>query len=318
MADFFVSYTSADDSWAQWIAYVLEEAGFTLVVQAWDFRPGSNFVLEMQNATANSERTIIVLSPDYLNSEYAASEWATAFAEDPRGAKRKLVPVVVRECLPTGLLKALIHINLAGLGEAEAHRRLLEGLAVGRAKPGSRPSFPGARPAPPAFPGAHDSGHTHSAAPLPYVPKIRRNPSDLEKREFVRAAFSTIKNFFRHALVELGEVNPHVHGEPAAENAPDFSAELFVDGGNRADCRIWLGDSFMRDSICYAEGRQLFGSNACNEILTLSHEDGGLSLSATMDIGIRFGGSELPFDTKRMTTEQAAEYLWRRFVSRLE
>ena len=48
--DFFISYHNADAGWASWIAWQLEQAGFTTILQAWDFRPGSNFVLEMQNA----------------------------------------------------------------------------------------------------------------------------------------------------------------------------------------------------------------------------------------------------------------------------
>ncbi len=55
MADFFVSYTSADEAWAEWIGFVLEEEGFTVVIQAWDFRPGSNFVLEMQRAATEAD-----------------------------------------------------------------------------------------------------------------------------------------------------------------------------------------------------------------------------------------------------------------------
>ena len=54
MADFFVSYNSADRSWAEWIAYQLEAAGYTTTIQAWDFRPGSNFVLDMQRAATES------------------------------------------------------------------------------------------------------------------------------------------------------------------------------------------------------------------------------------------------------------------------
>ncbi len=48
MTDFFISYTRIDRGWAEWIAWQLEEAGYTAVIQAWDFRPGSNFVQEMQ------------------------------------------------------------------------------------------------------------------------------------------------------------------------------------------------------------------------------------------------------------------------------
>ena len=37
--DFFISYNSADESWAEWIASVPEGAGHSTVIQAWDFRP---------------------------------------------------------------------------------------------------------------------------------------------------------------------------------------------------------------------------------------------------------------------------------------
>src|ERR1700722_9563612 len=98
MSDFFISYTGADLRWAEWIAYILEEHGFSVVIQAWDFRPGSNFVLGMHKAANDAERTIMVLSPDYLNSAYSAPEWAAAFSSDPMGDGRKIVPVMVREC----------------------------------------------------------------------------------------------------------------------------------------------------------------------------------------------------------------------------
>jgi hypothetical protein len=40
--DFFVSYTQADKAWAEWIAWELEEHGERVLIQAWDFVPGSN------------------------------------------------------------------------------------------------------------------------------------------------------------------------------------------------------------------------------------------------------------------------------------
>jgi hypothetical protein len=47
MVDFFISYNRADAQWAEWIAWQLEAAGRTTFLQAWDFRPGSNFVQAM-------------------------------------------------------------------------------------------------------------------------------------------------------------------------------------------------------------------------------------------------------------------------------
>ncbi len=80
MKDFFISYNKADNAWAEWIAWVLEEAKYTTVLEAWDFRPGSNFVLDMDRATKEAERTITVLSPDFVAALYTQPEWAAAFA----------------------------------------------------------------------------------------------------------------------------------------------------------------------------------------------------------------------------------------------
>ena len=157
MKDFFISYNKADRTWAEWMAWQLEETNYTTLLQAWDFRPGSNFVLAMQQAASEAERTIAVLSPDYLGAQFTQPEWAAAFAQDPTGEKGTLLPVRVRQCDLKGLLPQIIYIELVGLGEAAATEALLTGVQRGRAKPATAPSFPGAAPRSmpqrPRFPG---------------------------------------------------------------------------------------------------------------------------------------------------------------------
>src|ERR1700736_1811910 len=156
MRNFFISYTNADKAWAEWIAWTLEEAGFSVIIQAWDFRPGGNFVLDMQRAASGAEKTIVVLSPAYLQSEYTQPEWAAAFAQDPQGTARKLIPVRIAECKPTGMLAPIIYVDLLDLPQEDA-RAVLLGAFSERAKPSSMPAFPGAESsevsgAQPAFP----------------------------------------------------------------------------------------------------------------------------------------------------------------------
>ncbi len=134
--DFFISYNKADRQWAEWIAWHLEQAGYTTVIQAWDFRPGGNFVMQMQQAATQAKRTITVLSPDYLTSRFTQPEWAAAFSQDPTGEKGLLLPVRVRDCEPEGLLPQIVYVDLVGLDdEAAAIDTLLRGLERGRAKP---------------------------------------------------------------------------------------------------------------------------------------------------------------------------------------
>lgn len=140
--DFFISYNRHDRAFAEWIAWILEDAGHQVKIQAWDFRAGENFVLEMDRAATEAKVTIAVLSETYLKSGFARSEWAAAFAQDPTGEMRKLIPVRVKECDLSGLLSQIVYIDLVGLAEEEAQERLMHEISQARSKPDRKPDFP--------------------------------------------------------------------------------------------------------------------------------------------------------------------------------
>ena len=156
MKDFFVSFNKADRSWAAWIAWTLEEAGYQVVYQDWDFLPGQDFILNMQEAASNSRKTVMVLSDSYLQADFTQPEWTAAFVQDPRGDKRKLIAFRVAACSPPGMLAARIYADLVGLPPDEAKAAVLRAVSDElRAKPAVAPPFPGmaAAPAQPRFPG---------------------------------------------------------------------------------------------------------------------------------------------------------------------
>jgi hypothetical protein len=157
---FFISYAQPDRRWAEWIAWLLEEKGYRVLVQAWDFVPGSNWVQKMQDGASRADRTIAVLSHDYLTSTYGAAEWQAAWAADPLGENRKFLPFRVNDCDRPGFLATIVGPDLFGVPEDKATERLLTAVATavaGRAKPAARPVFPLADRAVPQevrFPGA--------------------------------------------------------------------------------------------------------------------------------------------------------------------
>ena len=124
-ADFFVSYTSADRAWAEWIAWQLEAEGYQVIVQAWDFTAGRDWAHEMQHATATAERVAAVLSATYLRSSHGEAEWRAFYAEDPSGERGLLLPVRVDEVDPPGLLKTRVYVDLVGEDAAGARKALL-------------------------------------------------------------------------------------------------------------------------------------------------------------------------------------------------
>ena len=127
--DFFITYNGKDERCATWIAATLETAGYTAMIQAWDFRPGDNFIAAMDNALTICRHTLGVLSPNYLASVFTRAEWTAAYRQTLLGKPRGFIPVRIAECDLTPLLGTLAYIDLVGVEEGEAGRRLLVGVA---------------------------------------------------------------------------------------------------------------------------------------------------------------------------------------------
>jgi tetratricopeptide (TPR) repeat protein len=152
--DFFISFTSSDRKWATWIAWVLEQKGYTCAFQDWDFTPGCNFVAEMDRALKDCDRVLAVLSPKYCSSGFCEAEWTAKFAEGVKSKKPTILPVRVCEFDVEGLLGVLVYVDLVNCSKEQARNLLLKRVQDGRAKPDTEPGFPGElEDASPRFPG---------------------------------------------------------------------------------------------------------------------------------------------------------------------
>ena len=145
---FFVSYTGSDKKWAEWIAWIVEEnPKREAIIQAWDFRPGENFILNMDNAARRADKTILVLSKEYFESPYCTAEWTAAFREALTG-NSKIIPIKVEKNfqIPKGMLRPYAYIDVSKVEEEQAKQLILDALNDKRKKPTIPPSFPGQTP----------------------------------------------------------------------------------------------------------------------------------------------------------------------------
>ncbi|ADP81165.1 toll/interleukin-1 receptor domain-containing protein [Pseudofrankia inefficax] len=143
--DFFISYSPADQLWAEWIAWQLEDVGHRVALQAWDAVPGTHLTTKMREGVEFSLRTLALVSAEYLADSYGKTEWQITYNSDPQGLLRKLVPIRVSDCVIPDILGQIASFDLFGLDRTQARDRLVanvEAAATGRAKPLTEPDFP--------------------------------------------------------------------------------------------------------------------------------------------------------------------------------
>jgi hypothetical protein len=148
--DFFISHAGRDTGWAEWLAWQLEQAGYTVELDVWDWAPGDDFVARMQTALEAADRLLAVCTEAYFASAFGGAELRAAFAGQAR-AEGRIVPVLIEPVRLPPLYAPLISLDLTGLDEPAAAVRLRDRLTGVR--PTGPPPFPRAGPAPGGRPG---------------------------------------------------------------------------------------------------------------------------------------------------------------------
>jgi hypothetical protein len=144
--DFFVSHAGADRAWAEWVAWELIEAGYTVELDVWDWAAGRNFMSAISDALDRCDRVVALFSAAYFDRDrYTAEEWSVSVLHVPGMAQGRLVPVRV-EAVPAArvpaVLRPMVYRDVFGLAEEQARRVLLEAV-TGPRRPDRKPVFPG-------------------------------------------------------------------------------------------------------------------------------------------------------------------------------
>ena len=143
-----------------------------------------------------------------------------------------------------------------------------------------------------------------------FVPRRRRQPTDRERRAFVRDGFATIRDYFRQAAAALEAHDPEVHVDVEEDTARSFICEVFVRGQSKGICRLWIS---APEEIAYVErsGPGAFPGNAMNDYVEVDlADDGALVFRAS-------GMAHNQTPGQHLTPEGAAEHFWRRVTAPL-
>jgi hypothetical protein len=227
-ASYFISYNQSDRAWAEWIAWTIESFGFRTRIQAWDFVPGTAWPQEMHRALQECAKTLCVLSPDFLRSEFTAAEWQATFTRDPVGKHGRLVLVRVRECMPDGLLAARVYVDLVGKNREDARALVRQTVEAKRAKPAAEPSFPGQQPGEPTFPGPRYFALVLDGT-FAEVDRLRVEAMVAHLRKFLNDPKLTIRAVRPGSVIFCVECSEPAF-RMAATTFTDPGAEQFVEG----------------------------------------------------------------------------------------
>ena len=89
--DVFISYSHRDAEWVRnWLLPRLERAGLSVCIDFRDFQIGVPSLVNMERAAERSQRTLLVLTPNWVQSEWTNFEALMIQTQDPVGLRRRM------------------------------------------------------------------------------------------------------------------------------------------------------------------------------------------------------------------------------------
>ena len=97
--DVFISYSHKDKDWVRnWLLPKLESAGVSYCIDDDHFDIGVAALINMERAVERSRKTLLVLSENWVASEYANFEALLLQTEDPIGLRQTFLPLKLDDC----------------------------------------------------------------------------------------------------------------------------------------------------------------------------------------------------------------------------
>ncbi len=128
--DVFISYSSRDQAWVRGeLLERIEQAGLTAFIDYRDFTPGAPSITECQRGVERCRKTLLILTPDYLESGWGEAENVMVQTLDPANRELRLIPLLKKECKKPLRIGTLTHIDFTDGADLDlAWRQLLTAL----------------------------------------------------------------------------------------------------------------------------------------------------------------------------------------------
>ncbi|ABA56536.1 TIR (plasmid) [Nitrosococcus oceani ATCC 19707] len=319
MASVFFSYSHKDEPLRDELEIHLAMLKRQGVIDAWhDRRIGAGEVIDqtISENLENADITLLLVSPDFLASDYCYDVEMTRALERHEEGNAKVIPVILRPCdwhsarfgkllaTPTDgkPVTKFPDKDEAFLEIVKAIKRAAEQVISAPIKPQTGLS---------AYPPTEQTAPVRHALRSSNL-RIRKSFTDHDRDTFLDDAFDYMANFFEGSLAELERRNPSIRTRFRRIDARHFSAAIYENGKSISSCRIWQGSqNSFTSGLVYAYG-DTGSDSSFNEQLRI--EDDG-HMMYLKPLGMQF---HQPAAKEKLTNEGASEYYWNLLIHPLQ
>lgn len=317
----FISYTHADSALKEQLVRHLAPLQREGLIDLWHdgmLRPGEHLDPTIQAALAASDVVILLISADFIASEYCyEQEMLRAFARQRRGTAR-VISLILKPCQWKGVPigdgetlsefvalpkdgKAVISWSDTDTAFDNAVGAIRDMLKTGTdfssvtSNLGSGASFtvrPATRP-------------VRSTDLL----GIAAKPTDLDRDRFLRNGFSSIATLFEQRLAELNVSDQRIDTDFERIDSRSFAASVYLDGKRVGQVSIWHGGDMWRNAVCLSYNTATSTRNSMNDWLPVEDTPQGLAFGTRNAMSRDTDG---PLDA-----EAAANYFWENFLEQI-
>lgn len=319
MPSVFFSYCHVDEAMRDQLEVQLSMLKRQGVISTWHdrrIRAGENFSAAIDEHVNQDEIILLLISPDFLASEYCYNIEMTRALERHYANQAIVIPVILRVCdwRNTPLSELLFtprdaraitqwpDKDEAFLQVANEVRKAAEKL--------QRPQKISPAGVPSQVPAEHPRPFIDSSiGPRSSNLALTKTFSQLDKDRFQVDTYEYIARFFENSLSELQARNPGYEGVFRRIDSNRFQVAVYRDGQAVARATIFAGGQFG-PGIYYRRGESL-QTNSWNEMLTVNADDQSLYISST-------GMSSFGQQGRKLSQEGAAEMLWELMLAPLQ
>lgn len=321
MATGFISYTHADEGLKEQLVRHLAPLQREGLIDIWHdgkLRPGEHLDPTVQAALAASDLVILLISADFIASEYCyEQEMLRAFARQ-RVGKARVVPIILRPCqwkgVPIGNGETLSEfVALPKDGKAVTSwpdNDTAFDNAVGAIRDMLRAGVQGMATAFESAVIAPDAAQTRGSAGFTNLLGIAPKPTDLDRDRFLRSGFAATASLFEQKLAELKASDPRIDTDFERIDSRSFAASVYLDGKRVGQISIWHGGDTWRDAMCVSYDRATSARNSMNDWLSITDTQHGLAFGAGS--AMSHVGPDAPLDI-----DGAAAYFWSCFLDQV-